>query len=63
MHQSIQVSRSVLSYAGHVSPELLAFVLLFDAAAAAAADDDDDGQMKRRPSLSRNLSEIIKNLI
>ena len=62
MHQSIQVSRSVLSYAGHVSPELLAFVLLFDAAAA-ADDDDDDGQMNWRPSLSRNLSEIIKNLI
>ena len=56
IHQSIQVSRSVLSYAGHVS-ELLAFVLLFDAAAS-SADDDDDGQMKWRPSLSLNFSEI-----
>lgn len=48
MHQSIQVRRSVLSYARHVS-ELLVLWLF-----------DDDGQMKWRPSLSLNLSQIIK---
>ena len=57
MHQSIQVPRSVLSYAFQV---LSVLVWLFDAAAATVDDDDDDdGQMKYRPSLSLNLSEII----
>ena len=44
MHQSIQVPRSVLSYAFQV---LSVLVWLFDAAAATVDDDDDDdGQMK-----------------